>query len=99
MSNDHPKGLRLEVDKEALRPMVEEIVREALNQYLANQKALPDKLAFSEEEAARLLGLNPWQLRDERLRGRISASGIVGRRIRYTRQDLIDYLSARRLGR
>jgi hypothetical protein len=59
---------------------------------------LGDRLAYSEPEAARLLGLAPHQLRDERLRGRISASQVVGKRIRYTREDLTAYLMSRRVG-
>jgi hypothetical protein len=42
------------------------------------------------------MDLEPWVLRDERRRGRIHASQIVGRRIRYTREDLMNYLIARR---
>jgi len=57
--------------------------------------ALADKLAFSEAEAARLLSLAPHQLRDERGRGKIVASQVVGRRIRYLRADLIAYLMGR----
>jgi hypothetical protein len=36
------------------------------------------------------------QLRDERLRGKITASKIVGGRIRYTREDLVQYLLTHR---
>jgi hypothetical protein len=53
---------------------------------------------FIEEEAARLLGLELHVLRDERRRGRIATSQIVGRRIRYTQADLLNYLAARRAG-
>ena len=49
-------------------------------------------MAYSEEEAARLLGLNSHQLRDERRRGRTAASQFVGRQIRYLREDLISDL-------
>ena len=56
---------------------------------------LPDKLAFTEAEAARLLSLNTHQLRDERLRGRITASKIVGNRIAYRREDLLHQTSRR----
>jgi hypothetical protein len=42
------------------------------------------------------LGLHVHQLRDERRRGRIQASQIVGRRIRYLRADLERYLAERR---
>jgi len=54
-----------------------------------------DRLCYSEPEAAAMPGLEPHQLRDERLRRRIKASSIVCRRIRYTRQDLMEYLSSR----
>jgi excisionase family DNA binding protein len=53
---------------------------------------LGDKVGYSEEEAARLLSLNTWTLRDMRRRGEIKASVCVGRRIRYTRGDLERYL-------
>jgi hypothetical protein len=38
-------------------------------------------------------------LRDERRRGRIAASQVVGRRIRYKREDRTAYLAERRCGR
>jgi hypothetical protein len=43
-----------------------------------------------------LLGLEAHQLRDERRRGRIAASRIVNRSIRYLRSDLMDYLHRHR---
>ena len=42
------------------------------------------------------MSLNPHQLRDERRRGRIKASIGPGRKILYTRSQLLDYLDARR---
>jgi hypothetical protein len=95
-------GVSMTVDAAALAPLVRQIVGEVLAQ-LDTDAAKVDaggggKLAYSEEEAARLLGLEPHVLRDERRRGRIAASQIVGRRIRYTRQDLVDYLAGRRVG-
>jgi hypothetical protein len=42
------------------------------------------------------VSLLPHQLRDERYRGNIQASQVAGRRIRYTRKDLLDYLARRR---
>jgi hypothetical protein len=87
----------MQIDGAALRPLIAEVVREVLAQLKDAEAALPpDKLAFTEAEAARLLGLNPWQLRDERRRGRITASAIVGNRIRYSRADLLAYLADRR---
>jgi hypothetical protein len=90
-------ALALSVDPRLLRPLISEVVRETLAAVEAERAALPDRLAFSEAEAARLLGLLPHQLRDKRRRGRIAASSVVGKRIRYTRQDLLDYLARARV--
>ena len=92
-----PAGVSLSVDAEALRPLVAEVVTEVLARVEADRAKLDGRLGYSEEEAARLLGLEPHVLRDERRRGRIAASQIVGRRIRYTREDLVAYLLARRV--
>jgi helix-turn-helix protein len=90
--------LSLHVDTEALRPLVREIVAEVLDRLEGDRAKLSaGRLAYSEEEAARLLGLEPHVLRDERRRGRIGASSIVGRRIRYTHDDLLAYLESRRV--
>lgn len=92
-------GITLALPADALRPLIAEVVRETLAQLHADEGRLGDgKLAYSEEEAARLLGLEPHVLRDERRRGRIRASQIVGRRIRYTKDDLMSYLAGRRTG-
>jgi hypothetical protein len=92
-----PPPFSLNLDPAALRPLIETAVTEAIARLEATRAALPgDRLAYSEEEAARLPGLEPHVLRDERRRGRISGSQIVGRRIRYTRDDLLSYLMRRR---
>jgi hypothetical protein len=97
MPDPEPPGVSLNVPPEALRPLVRQVVEEVLTALEADRAKLGDnRLAWSEAEAARLIGLNVHQLRDERLRGRIRSSSIVGRRIRYTRQDLLDYLHASR---
>jgi hypothetical protein len=88
----------LTLHAEALRPLVQMIVAEVLARTQASSAHVPDRLTFSEPEAAALLGLKPHQLRDERRRGRIGASSIVGRRVRYVREDLIQYLASRRVG-
>jgi hypothetical protein len=90
--------LSLSLDAAALRPLVQVVVHEVLAAVEQDRARVPDRLAFSEQEAARLLGLNVHQLRDERLRGRIQASQVVGRRVRYLREDLINYLMASRTG-
>jgi hypothetical protein len=86
----------LAIDLDVLRPLIAAVVEETVRRLDEARTALPDRLAYSEAEAARLLGLAPHQLRDERLRRRIVASQVVGRRVRYLREDLIGYLMKRR---
>ena len=87
--------MKLEIDPAELEPVIRRVVEETVA-VLEQRRADLDGEAFSEERASRLLDLEPHVLRDERLRGRITASQIVGRRIRYTRRDLLDYLASRR---
>ena len=88
--------MQVNFDSDDLRPLVETVVTECLARLAADEARLGDRLAFDEPTAARMLALEPHQLRDERLRGRITASQIVGRRIRYQRQDLLAYLARNR---
>jgi hypothetical protein len=97
-SDEQNHGLNIHLPPDALRPLVQEVVVEALAQLEEARAQTTGQLCYSEPAAARLLELKPWQLRDERLRGRIKASAIVGRRIRYLHSDLTNYLMARRLG-
>src|SRR5262245_46503780 len=93
---DRPPALAVSIDVELLTPLIEHIVGEALRRLEGARAALPpERLAYGEAEAARLLSLHPHQLRDERRRGRIKASLVVGGRVRYRREDLLDYLAAR----
>jgi hypothetical protein len=89
-------GLRIDLDPAALEPLVSQIVAKTIAALDAERARLGDQIAFSEETAARLLELEPHQLADERRRGRIKASQVVGRRIRYLRQDLLEYMMTRR---
>jgi hypothetical protein len=91
-------SVQISVDGESLRPVVAAVVAEVLAQLDADRAQLGDRLAYNEADAAKLLGVGPHVLRDERLRGRIAASSIVGRRVRYTRADLEAYLRQRRNG-
>jgi hypothetical protein len=94
--HDEP-ALTFALDPQALRPLIAAVVAEALAQLEDVRATLDDRMAFSEPEAAVLLGLESHQLRDARRRGDVAASALAGGRIRYTRQDLLDYLRARRL--
>ncbi len=86
----------LTIQPDLLRPLVESIVREVVVQLERDREVTASRIAYSEEEAARLLGLRVHVLRDERLRGRIAASAIVGNRTRYLRADLLGYMASRR---
>lgn len=79
-----------------LRPLIEAVIVETIARLRDDEAQLGDVLAFDEPTAARMLSLKPHQLRDERLRGRITASVIVGGRIRYLRGDLLTYLQRKR---
>jgi len=87
---------RVELSVEELRPVVQAIVQEVLSQLEQRQLLVNGKLALTEAEAAELIGLNPWQLRDVRLNGKITHSRIVGNRVRYTLKDIQKYLDSGR---
>jgi hypothetical protein len=86
----------LRIDTAELRPLVQAVVAEVLTELAEHRQLVNGHLAVSEAEAAALLDLNPWQLRDLRLAGEIGYSRIVGNRIRYTADDLRAYLRRRR---
>ena len=88
--------MQLNLDSDDLRPLIAAVLTECLARLADDEAPMGDRLAFDEPTAARMLSLEPHQLRDERLRGRINASVIVGRRIRYQRQDLLHYLARNR---
>jgi hypothetical protein len=96
MSADLGGGVQLVIGEGVLRPLIRQIAAEVAAELHDAAGKVPDRLAYSEPEAARLLGLASHQLRDERLRGRVVGSRIVGGKIRYERQELIKYLASRR---
>ncbi len=83
--------MKIEFDREILRPVVEMAVTEAMERLEAQQQKLGGRLAFTEPEAAVLLGVKPHVLRDCRRRGELCGAK-VGSRIVYTRDDLISFL-------
>jgi hypothetical protein len=89
-------ALSLSICPDSLRPLIRVVVEEVLAQVRADEAKLNGRLAYGESEAAALLGLQPHQLRDERLRGRVEASVGPGRRVLYTREQLLKYLVGRR---
>ena len=79
-----------------LEPIIVAAVAKTLAAIQEDQARIGERFAFSEPEAARLISMKPHQLRDERLRGRIGASGICKNGIRYTREDLWAYRARNR---
>jgi hypothetical protein len=88
-------SVSLNLDPEDLRPLIETVVAATVARLEDDRAKLNGRLAYSEAEAAELLGLEERQLAYERRRGRIQASTIVGRRVRYTKEHLLAYLAAR----
>ncbi|WP_339911864.1 helix-turn-helix domain-containing protein [Symmachiella dynata] len=78
--------------------IVEHAVRETLTQIAADAELLPvDRLAFPEAEAAKLMGVAQHVLGDARRRGEIEGSR-VGKKIVYTRPQLLAFLQRQRTG-
>lgn len=89
--------MNISLSTDDLGPLLSQIVQATLERLELDKASMGDQLAFSESHAARLLGLNPHQLRDERIRGRISSTKVVGGQIRYCRADLLQYLRRNRV--
>ena len=88
--------MKLEFSPADLAPIIEAAVEQALDRLRAEEATLvPDRLAYLESEAAQLCGLPAHVLRDARLRGGIVGSR-VGKRVCYTRNDLIEFLRNKR---
>jgi hypothetical protein len=67
------------------------LVQAAVDAVIARRAELGDRLAYPEQEAARLLGIKPYVLRDARRRGEISGRR-VGRSFVYTQRSLLAWL-------
>jgi hypothetical protein len=90
--------VHLGLDVEVLRPLIDATIEQVLARLELVRATLgPEKIAYTEAEAAGLLSMARHQLRDERLRGRIQASQVVGRQVRYMHADLVAYLLRNRV--
>ncbi len=83
----------IQVDPADLRPVLESVVREILG--LLDWPA--GRLALTEPEAAAAMGVPRHVLRDARLSGELVGRR-VGRRVVYTRCDLIAFVEHQRVG-
>lgn len=84
-------SMTIQFNQDDLRPLVHLAVAEALDCMEAERAKLNGRLALTESEAAALLGVKPYVLRDCRRRGELQGAK-VGSKIVYTRADLLDFL-------
>ena len=84
-------SVRIQFDPDDLRPLVALAVAEALDRMEEERAKFQGRLAFTEPEAAVLLGVKPHVLRDCRRRDELQGAK-VGSKIVYTRADLIEFL-------
>ena len=87
--------MRFEFDVETLRPVIQQVVAETVARLEEEHSKSGGRIAYTEPEAAALLGVQAHVLRDLRRLGEIDASKI-GKRIVYMRADLIDFLERNR---
>lgn len=85
--------MTINLDPADLRPIVEAVVSQALQDLLT--AGGDGRLAYPEPEAAQLLGIRPHQLADARRRGEITATKLGGR-IGYEKSELLAYLARQR---
>lgn len=83
-------------DQEQLANMIEKIIFDSFQKMEHTNISLGNRLSFTEPEAAALLGVERYALRDARLRGEVEASK-VGRRILYSRDQLLRLLQKNRI--
>ena len=86
---------KIQFDADTLRPLIKQVVTETLAHVADQSTGLGRQLAYPEAQAAALLGVQGHVLRDLRLRGEIEASK-VGKRIVYSREDLVSFLQRNR---
>jgi hypothetical protein len=92
--------MRLEpADIDGLKPLLREMAAEVVSEMLSRGVAANadgeaiNRLAFSEAEAASMLGIAPHVLREQRRLGKIEFCRGPGRRVMYTRQQINEYLT------
>lgn len=80
------------MNEEWLANLIETVASEVCRRH---ERSILSQPYYTEEEAADVLRLTPTQLRDLRRKGDIKYSRIVKNRVRYTRQQLDDYMKTR----
>ena len=90
--------MQILLEESDLRPLIEAIVKETVHLMDEAGRHLGERIAYTEAEAAALLGVAPHVLRDCRRRGEVSASR-CGKRSVYQRSDLLRLLDGNRMVR
>lgn len=86
--------MKIELSPADLEPLIETVVARVVAK-MAPANVDVDKLAWTEENAAKLLDIPRHVLRDARLAGEIVGSR-AGKRVVYQKADLLGYLAKRR---
>ena len=84
-------------DMDAIRPLLIEIIREAVADATPRPAAENELRVYTEAQAAELLQLKTHNLREARKAGKIAYTRTVGRRIAYSRQDVESFLQRERV--
>lgn len=86
--------MNIQFDPDDLRPLVQQIVAETLAATNTDIHTDDGRLAWSEAEAAAMLGLETHVLREQRRKGRIvCCNAKPGRRILYRREQIDAFLN------
>lgn len=85
--------MKITLEHDDLRPLIQQVITETIEALGRAESKVPDgRLAYTESEAAKLLGIAPHALRDCRYRREVKAS-FAGKRILYEREELIKFLA------
>ena len=90
--------MKILLEETDLRPLIENVVKETLRLIDEAERHYGERIAYTEPEAATILGIARHVLRDCRLRGEVAASK-CGKRIMYRRSDLLNLLDRNRIER
>lgn len=82
--------MQIHIDDDELKSLITLVVQEVLA-----KAPTDDRLAYTETEAAKLIGVARHVLRDERLRGRVQ-HGKCGKKIVYSKRQLLEFIENRK---
>ena len=85
--------MKITFDADDLRPIIEQVVTETLAR-VDDDRPGDDRLAYTESEAAAMIGLEQHVLREQRRLGRIEPCAVrPGRRVLYTPASIRAFLA------